>query len=225
MVHNERGVGGSRGFWALHPFVQSRGVGQEKRAVQIYFWNSFLIKYFGFAEPMNCWLTQTSEELKFKCAWASWWLLSHPELPVHWGSHPVKQWETRCLQGSSLPTSQEARLPGPHPHSRCPCSNARLQIRTKVFPQTFHSLKLLPSMQFSQGDVAYLSRLKSGNSPRNPIFQKEKKNLDSSPWSLTCPRHWPPYRGSFSVGNTHSKAPRHPQSSSWGSRTTCTHEL
>lgn len=130
--------------------------------------------------------------------------------------------------GSSLPTSQEARLAGPHPHPRCPCSNARhvrLQIRTKVFPQTFHSLKLLPSMQFSQGDVAYLSRLKSGNSPRNPIFQKEKKNLDSSPWSLTCPRHWPPYRGSFSVGNTHSKAPQHPQSSSWGSRTTCTHEL
>lgn len=108
----------------------------------------------------------------------------------------MKQWETRVSSGSSLPASQEAPLAGPHPHSRCPCSNARhirlIQIQTKVFPQTFHSLKLPPSMQFPQGDVAYLSRLKSGNSPRNPIFQKEKKNLDSSSWSLTCPRHWPP---------------------------------
>lgn len=141
---------------------------------------------------------------------------------------PCGQWETRCLQrifspclpgGSASRSSPTLKVSMPQTPG-----TSRPQIQT-ISPNFPLSLKLLPSMQVSQGDVAYLSRLKSGNSQRNPIFQKEKKNLDSSPWSLTCPRPWPPYRGSFSVGNTHSKAPGHPQGSSWGSRTTCPHEL
>lgn len=71
-----KGSGGKSRFLSSSPFCPiKRGGARKTSSANLFFWNSFLIKYFGFAKPMNCWLTQTSEELKFKRAWASWWLL------------------------------------------------------------------------------------------------------------------------------------------------------
>lgn len=142
------GGGGKSQFFKLFTLLTNQeGWGKKKRAVQIYFWNSFLIKYFGFAKPMNCWITQTSEELKFKmpsepaggCP---------PPIPSCLCTEEITLWNngrhgvysvsifSPCLPGGSASRSSP-RLKVSMPQTP---DISRLQIQTKTFPQTFHSL-------------------------------------------------------------------------------------
>lgn len=137
------GGGGKSRFFKLFTLLTNQEEwGKKKRAVQIYFWNSFLIKYFGFAKPMNCWLTQTSEELKFKmpsepaggCP---------PPIPSCLCTEEITLWNNGrhgVYSVSSLPASQEAQLAGPHPDSRCPC------LKHQTYQDSKYKLKHFPKL-------------------------------------------------------------------------------
>lgn len=156
MLHNE----GKKKIRILEHFtLLHRGAGQEKRAVQIYFWNSFLIKYFVVAKLMNCWINSamdnTLKKHKFKIPSG---LSLKPKLHVHWenvaAAEGPKMGETSEVSRQIFlsPTPRKLSLQFLIPN-RCVCNypegvhmepNARHTKASKekpnIFPKAFHSL-------------------------------------------------------------------------------------
>lgn len=128
MSHNQSRE--QSGSLSSSPFCPTKR-GRARKTSSANFWNSFLIKDFGFAKPMNCWINSRHQRNSSLKCWVSQLVAVtlNPKLPVRWGNHPGcdRHRETRVQQLSLPPRrlSQQllTRLKVSPPHTKTPDTN------------------------------------------------------------------------------------------------------